>query len=275
MASQSLAKRFLTVGICTSLMTLGSAVALSGGAQAHTSPFYGAEPGTVPFDFSADFYNEHGVNPDGLTLLVTERAEGLAVIEDYSPDPSRSNVRILATNAGYDAGGALLYYPDPPAFMTPGSFVPPGTNPSQDEIDLYLRARDIADEFNVYIFPFRDGAPFVPAPTNRRQDNIFDTGLGYLTDNPLGLWTINFVRYTDEAVTGVGLSSEQAELMVEMANRNGLDEDGTPILRRVHEVTTMLEAGLVTSETRIKTHLGDVFDPVNDHPSKNTPPWVV
>ncbi len=214
---------------------------------------YGHAPGTVPYDFSDRFYRAHGIDPAGLTLRVTERGGGAgAVIEGKAPDPTRSKVRIIATNGGFDAGGALLFYPDPPAFITEAAFMDNAAG---------RHARQLADQFRAYIFPLKDGDPFSPAPPNRRQDNLFDTGLGYLTHNPLGLWTLQFVEYTDAALNGG--TSEQDALMAEMEARNGLDLDGTPVIRRKHEVFALEEAGLIHLYTRDK----ETFE--------NGPPWVV
>ncbi len=225
----------------------------SGNGRSGPGSRYGHEPGTMPFDFSENFYRANGIDPDGLTLLVTERGGGSgAIIERQAPHPSRSNVRIIATNGGYDAGGALLFYPDPPAFMTVDAFMDNAAG---------QRARELADEFRAFIFPRSDGDPFSPGPPNRRQDNIFDTGLGYLTHNPLGLWTLQFVAYTDAAINGG--TPEQDALMAEITARNGLDEDGTPLIRRKHEIFLLEDAELVTLYTRNK----ETFE--------NGPPWVV
>lgn len=243
-------RRLLGVSPAIGILSLG--LALFGPSVGAQEP-YGHAPGTLPHDFSDSFYMANGIDPAGLTLLVTERGGGSgAVIEAASPDPSRSNIRIIATNGGFDAGGALLYYPDPPAFITEAAFMDNAAG---------AHARALADEFRAFIFPLKDGDPFSPGPPNRRQDNIFDTGLGYLTHNPLGLWTLQFVEYTNAALNGG--TPEQDALMAEMAARNGLDADGTPVIRRKHEIFTLEDAGLVNLYTRNK----ETFE--------NGPPWVV
>ena len=243
-------KRNFTLVLVVGVASLGLVV-FAPGVQAHES--FGHAPGTPPHDFSDSFYIANGIDPAGLTLRVTERGGGAgAVIEDEAPDPSRSKVRIIANNAGFDAGGALLIYPDPPAFVTVDAFMDNAAG---------QHARQLADEFRAFIFPKKDGNPFSPGPPNRRQDNMFDTGLGYLTDNPLGLWTLQFVEYTDAARNG-GTPAQDA-LMAEMTARNGLDLDGTPVIRRKHEIFTLDEAGLVNLYTRNK----ETFE--------NGPPWVV
>ncbi len=221
--------------------------------EARADEPYGDNPGDQPYDFSKKFYKKNGIKKKNLVLTILERGGGSgAVVEDSKPDKSRSKVRIIATNGGYDAGGALLYYPDPPAFLPVEAF----RNGKKGQ-----QARAIADEFRAFIFPRADGDPFSPGPPNRRQDNVFDTGLGYLTDNPLGLWTVEFVQYTEAAL--IGGTPEQDALMLTMAARNGLDEDGTPIIRRKHEIFTLEEAGLVNLYSRDK----ETFE--------NGPPWVV
>ncbi len=243
-------KGLFRVGLIVCVTWLG--IALFAPDACAEGPF-GRAPGTVPHDFSDSFYRANGIDPAGLTLLVTQRGGGAgAVIEDEAPDPSRSNVRIIATNGGYDAGGALLLYPDPPAFMTEAAFMNNAAG---------RHARELADQFRAIIFPKRNGLRFSPAPPNRRQDNLFDTGLGYLTHNPLGLWTLLFIEYTDAALNGG--TPEQDALIAEMTARNGLDLDGTPVIRRKHEIFTLEDAGLVNLYTR------------NKETGENGPPWVV
>lgn len=237
--------------LCAPLAIMSFLVFAPGEAKAEEP--YGDSPGDQPYDFSKKFYKKNGIKKKNLVLTIQERGGGSgAVLEDSRPDKSRSKVRIIATNGGYDAGGALLYYPDPPAFLPVEGF----SNGKKGQ-----RARAIADEFRAFIFPRADGDPFSPGPPNRRQDNVFDTGLGYLSENPLGLWTIEFVQYTEAAL--IGGTPAQNALMLTMTDRNGLDEDGTPIIRRKHEIFALEEAGLVTLYSRNK----ETFE--------NGPPWVI
>ncbi len=69
------------------------------------------------------------------------------------------------------------------------------------------------------------------------------------------------MQYTEAAL--IGGTPAQNALMLTMADRNGLDEDGTPIIRRKHEIFALEEAGLVTLYSRDK----ETFE--------NGPPWVI
>ena len=83
--------------------------------------------------------------------------------------------------------------------------------------------------------------PTSPAPPNRRQDNVFDTSSGYLTVNPLGLWRITFPRYTDEAFN----TPEGIAKLAELAALNGLDLDGTPVIKRLNEINELEGLGFL------------------------------
>ena len=104
----------------------------------------------------------------------------------------------------------------------------------------------------------RDGDPLSPAAPNRRQDNVFDTSSGYLSANPLGLWRITFPRYTDDAYNTPGGQAKLAELEA----RNGVDLDGTPVIKRLSEVNELDALGYLDLRQR----------PVDGSAG---PPWVV
>jgi hypothetical protein len=67
---------------------------------------------------------------------------------------------------------------------------------------------------------------------------------GYFSNNPLGLWIHMWVNYTDEAFTPGGVL-----VLAELAERNGLDLDGTPLLVTTGEIEELEELGLVTVRT--------------------------
>ena len=70
----------------------------------------------------------------------------------------------------------------------------------------------IANKYRAFIFPRAMGDPLGPGPPNRRQDNLFDTRDGYFSNNPLGLWILVFVSYTDEAFNTREGQAELADL---------------------------------------------------------------
>ena len=194
-----------------------------------------AMPFHTPFDFNDNFYRENGLEPDRFATRIDP--QGVSATSGSSIDSTRNDTRILEVNGGYDSVGALLYYPAPPAFFPAESFLP---GPRGDE------AHQIANQFRAFIFPRRDGDPLSPAPPNRRQDNVFDTSSGYLTVNPLGLWRITFPRFTDDALqTAAG----QAKLL-ELEQRNGLDLDGTPVVKRLSEIDELEALGFLELRQR-------------------------
>jgi hypothetical protein len=104
---------------------------------------------------------------------------------------------------------------------------------------------DIANRFRAFLFPKtqRDAANnpiFVksPAPPNRRQDNVFDTRNGYFSNNPLGNWILAFVVYTPKAFTAAGRKE-----LDPIAERNGRDLDGTPILQTASDIDNLVAKG--------------------------------
>jgi hypothetical protein len=183
----------------------------------------------VPFDFSDEFYIQNGIDPAKFNSRV--KPEDANATLDTSPDSKHSDTRILEVNGGFDSAGQLLYYPAPPATFSADAFLPNAAG---------QRARKIANEFRAFIFPLRNGDPTGPPVFNRRHDNMFDTSSGYLTDNPLGLWRVTFPRYTDKA-----LFPKWDPKLEELALRNGLDLDGTPIIKRLSEIFELESLGLV------------------------------
>jgi hypothetical protein len=61
----------------------------------------------------------------------------------------------------------------------------------------FARARQIADNMPLYVFPTRTGNPI--GLGNNRQADIVDMRNGYFSNNPLGLWIHIWVSYTDRA----------------------------------------------------------------------------
>jgi hypothetical protein len=167
-------------------------------------------------------------------------------VETETDDPTRSTTRVLPVNCGYDAAGQPLCYPGPPVFFGEGSFL------DNDAGDI---ARELA-EFRAFIFPKAAGNPLSPAPPNRRQDNMFETTKGYVGANPLGLWRLTFVSYTAAAFVEPGLS-----ILAPIAAQNGIDTDGTPVIKRLHVLLDLETQGLVELNVRV--------------PGVNPEPWVV
>jgi len=193
-------------------------------------------PFHTPFDFKDSFYKKNGLDPKLFNTRLTPDDANAA--KGKSKDKTRNKTRILEINGGYNAVGELLYYPAPPANFFDEAFL------DNEKGDL---AREVANEFRAFLFPKADGGlPLSPAPPNRRQDNLFDTSSGYLTDNPLGLWRITFPAYTAAATE----TPEGIAALAVLEERNGLDLDGTPILKRLSEIKDLEAQGFLVLNQR-------------------------
>jgi hypothetical protein len=221
-------------------------------AQAGEAPFrLNRGPGVhQAHDFNDGFYRKNGLDPKSpdfnRRFEIDGVPNGLQAVEGFTTDPTRSQTRVVAVNCGYDASGQTLCYPGPPVFFGEESFM---NNPAGD------LARELA-EFRAFIFPKASGNPLSPAPPNRRQDNMFETTKGYIGVNPLGLWRLTFVSYTDAAFTPAGV-----EVLAPLHVQNGTDLDGTPIIKRLHVLLELEAQGLVEFNVRV--------------PGVNPEPWVV
>lgn len=190
--------------------------------------------GQPPFDFSDSFYRQNGINPSNILGRVNG-TDGSSVV-DHTTDPTRRDIRVFGTTGGFDASGNLLYY-------NIFGMVMPSTFTSDD---AGRRAISIANQFRAFIFPKKSGDPLSPAPSNRRQDNLFDTRDGYFSNNPLGLWVLTFVSYTSKALNTV----EGQKQLNDLAAKNGRDLDGTPVIKTASDVDNLAQNGFVLLQTR-------------------------
>jgi len=198
-----------------------------------------------PFDFSDQFYGANGITPAAISERAgnPDRNPAHWKADSSNTDPNRRGIRILETTGGFDEGGKLIYY-SIMGTVFPSTF-------TNDQAGA--QAREIANAFRAFIFPKTprnpDGSPgnviLSPAPSNRRQDNLFDTRNNYFDKDPLGLWILAFVVYTQKAFTPDG----QKEL-AKIAPGNGTDLDGTPILNNAGVIDKLAEDGIVEIRTR-------------------------
>lgn len=185
-----------------------------------------------PFDFSDAFYLANGINPANICSRVN--GMGDSVIDPHVPGPDFRDVRVINTTGGTDNNGNLLYYVIT-GFVEPNTF----TNNAAGQAALAT-----AEKSRAFIFPKASGDPLSPAPSNRRQDNVFD----YVYDptNPLGLWTITFPRYTAAAFN----TAAGREALANMAAKNGTDLDGTPLLFSTSDIVSLQSDGFVQLQHR-------------------------
>jgi hypothetical protein len=204
--------------LCVSLLAFGASSAAM--ADDYEGP---------PFDFADSFYLANGINP--ATLVGRPAGTGPnSVIDNRENGPKFNNVRVLQQASAYDhSGHAIFFYVT--GLPTNASF----TNNSAGQ-----RARQIADQYNVYEFPRATNAGLAVFP--KRQDLIADLRNGYFSNDPLGIWKINVVKYTPSALTTT--TGQQA--LNAIAARNGRDLDGTPLIRTIDEIESLRQRGFVT-----------------------------
>lgn len=281
------------------LAASGSALALGGFALAQNTiggdvfapgeadfPQSGSQVGRGPgFQFSDAFYAANGI--DAAELRNQEngatapsrfgafyRGAGDAFTAPGAAPDSRfvDDTRIRLHNMGFNAAGEMLFYPDPPAFFFESAFLDEETKELTNRSFVFLFPRTV-DQPN----PVEgcDGAPLSgdlldPHPCNRRQDNIFDTGNGYLTDNPLQLWRIMFVTWDGPDVDTPECQAKMAEILA----RNGADTEGTPVLATIREVFDVAGPDVIAGQGADEVVLPGVLpahglpnpDPRNDIP---------
>jgi hypothetical protein len=192
--------------------------------------------GVPPFDFSDSFYRSNGLDP---TLLVgrVNGTDGRSVVATTT-DSKHRNVRVIATNGGFDHDGKLIFFVVF-ANVNPSTFLSSG-------------ARSDISRFIAYAFPRASG-------TGRRQDDVFDTRHGFDGKDPLAIWVKGSVAFTAAATT----TSAGQQALAALAARNGTDLDGTPMIRSTDDIENLGGQGLVTVTT------------VPQDGSSTTPPWFL
>ncbi|HYO59900.1 hypothetical protein [Archangium sp.] len=209
-----------TAALAASVVSLSPMSAMSQSGSA-SGPIYS-------FDFTDSFYLSNGINPAAVLSRINGN-DGISIVDDTSQS-NRRDVRALLTVPTYDDSGNLFFF-HPFAFLMPNSF----TNNSAG-----VAARQLAESFNLYAFPRAANTETQLFP--KRQEDLSDLRSGYFSNNPMGLWKINYVRFTPAAT---GTSAGQAAL-AELASRNGQDLDGTPIIRTLSDLESLRSAGFVS-----------------------------
>ena len=185
-----------------------------------------------PFDFSDAFYLANGIDPATLIGRPDGTPPG-SVVDDTDFGPQFNNIRILELTAAFsDSGEPIFFYVTGLPVLE--SFLPN---------EAGAEAFEIAEEFKVYEFPRADNPQFDVFP--KRQDLIADLSGGYFSNDPLGVWQVNLVRYTPAAFD----TADGQEALADLAAKNGLDLDGTPMITTKSDVLNLQSKGLVTIET--------------------------
>ncbi len=241
-------------------------------------PQSGSTVGRGPaFQFSDDFYAANGIDAqemrdqeNGATgpsrFGAFYRGIGDAFVAPGTAPDDRflDDTRIRIHNMGFNAAGQMLFYPDPPAFFFESAFLNQATKDLTNGSFVFLFPRTVPGPNTV---GGCEGLPVSgdlldPGPCNRRQDNIFDTGNGYLTDNPLQLWRIMFVTWDGPDVD----TPECQAKMAELAEKNGLDTDGTPILSTIRQVFDVASSDVIAGQGANEVVLPGVL-PANGLPN--------
>lgn len=193
------------------------------------------------FDFSDSYYTSNGIRVDA---LVGRRSgtDGLSVV-DTSPDRNHRNVRVTFTLPAYDPSGNTLFF-TVLADLAPSPFTANAAGRA---------ARQIADASPVYVFPTRDGDQ--TGVGNSRQADLVDTSHGYFSNDPLGLWVHVFVSYTDKAFN----TQAGKKALAELAARNGLALDGTPVIKTLSDLQNLTKQGFVRQQERPLDAQGHYF----------------
>ena len=183
------------------------------------------------YDFTDAFYRANGVDPTKINGR--RQADGVLAVNDDPNFRFQRNVRSLFTLPAYDHSG------NPEFFTVLGG----GSTSLFTANAAGRRARQIADSSIEYVFPRAGGDPFALGVT--RQSVILDMRNGYFSNNPLGLWIHVWVSYTDDAFdTELG-----REVLADLAERNGLDLDGTPLIRTLGDIDTLSKLRLIAKRT--------------------------
>ena len=237
-----------------------------------------------PFDFNNDFYRVNGIFPelltsagqrfgfaaDGITpIRLTGAPAGSGqvnwVMDNSNTDPTRNNIRILASTGGYkDDTGSPTQFISIIAFLTDQAFFTQNNQHGGTGNARGLPMQDIAGNFEAYVGlkQIGPGGIFHPTPCasigdpvavangncfsvasvatpNLRQDWRFSTNrnaidgsapLSYFGDNLLGMWIITYFWYN---ANGFGPNQTPAckSALDFIASRNGLTLDGTPLIK--------------------------------------------
>lgn len=180
-----------------------------------------------PFDYSDDYYAVNGI----ISSAMTDRrsgSDGWSVVEDIY-DANFRSVRILAVKPAYGAVGELLFLvPRGELFRDAFSNDPMGE-----------RALTTAKSYPIYMFPSALNL------NSDRQAALVETDADYTEKNPIGLGLAILVTYTAEAET-----ESSKKLLEELALRNGISLDGTPIIKTAREVSMLTRLGIVRQTVR-------------------------
>jgi hypothetical protein len=185
------------------------------------------------YDFTDAYYSQNGVNP---ALISGRMQPGPIAVEDTPIFSYQRNVRALLTLPAYDHSAGINYFT-----VLGGLSDAAFTNDAAG-----AKAKATANSFIEYVFPKAGTDPVGLGAL--RQSVVLDMRNGYFSNDPLGLWLHKWVSYTAKASTKAGKKALNA-----IAQKNGLDLDGTPIIATTSDIDTLSKGGYIAFTTRATT----------------------
>ena len=235
--SYSIHERSLTMPklIACASMSLRLALPMILAAAAFNPAISRADEKDRLYDFTDAYYVANGVNPD----MIQGRRQAVppAATEDIPNFPYQRDVRALLTLPAYDDSGHPHFF----TVMGGGS------------TGLFLanaagrNAKAVADQSFEYIFPQQGTDPNGLGAF--RQSVVLDMRHGYFSNDPLGIWTHVWVSYTAQAFN----TKNGQKALADLARKNGLDRDGTPLITSVSDIDSLFSKGLITKQQRLAT----------------------
>lgn len=191
-----------------------------------------ADPEDRLYDFTDAYYLQNGIDPAG----IEGRREAILPLatQDEPYHGYQRDVRALLTLPAYDHSGHAEYFTvlgglDAQAFRNNAAG---------------RRAKSIADSSPEYVFPRRGTDPVGLGAM--RQSVLLDMRNGYFSNNKLGLWIHVWVSFTPRA----SMSASGKRALDDLARRNGVDLDGTPIIKTTSEIDSLYSRGYITKTVR-------------------------
>ena len=184
------------------------------------------------YDFTDDYYRQNGIDP----LLIAGRRQAVLpnAVASTPIFSFQRAVRALSTIPAYDDSGHDVFFSVLGGFAS-NAFLADSSGAS---------TRQTADSTFEYVFP-RQGTNPVGLGASR-QSVVLDLRHGFFSHDKLGIWTHVWVNYTPAALT----TAAGQKALADLAQRNGKDLDGTPLITRVNDVEDLFKNGFVTKTQR-------------------------
>ena len=184
----------------------------------------------TPRDFTDEYYITNGINPK---RIIARRfiGDGWSVF-DPPYDRYHNEVRVVATFPGYDVDGEIAFW------------YPLGEAAEMTFLNTKAgsRAREIARQSPMYIFPVPTAGSFQPFAEHRQAAIVvFDVFREpNLNTNPIGLRKIYAVTFLKKA-----FEDGNTEIIEYMIKKNGRASDDMPILKSNEDIQLFLKYGMI------------------------------